>query len=160
LHLRLKPLTAAITAGFIGGLILGLPAGHFFENAAINGRLYFPALCFRPSRNFYDLMSRLNNYDDLVRLTGYYLYRDTGLTDYDFLYDRYRYDGTLLSRKAILWIASSGTDSKKQIEFYGKVFEISDPELQRVITKRVEMLGSETFKNFIIKYNINQKTEH
>ena len=146
-----------ILAGFFAGLFLGLPGGLFFEKAAINGKLYFPALCFRPSRNFFELLQRLDNIDDLKRLSGYYLYKETGLTDLEFLFERYKYDDSQTIRKTIIWIASCETDKKKLQEFYGKIFEISPPELQNVVVSRVEILGKDVYTDFISKYNYKPK---
>lgn len=139
----------ALTAGFI----CGIPAGIVFEKSAINGKFYLPALSFRPSQNFAELIRRLNSDDPLYRLTGYYIYRDTGLVDLEFLLKRYEYDDTDLIRKNIIWIASSEHDIKKLADFYSKIFEISSPEIQHVIISNVKKLGTDTYKEFISEHN-------
>lgn len=144
-------------AFFTAGLLAGLPAGLLFEKSAVNGSFYFPALFFRPSKNFVELLTFLNSDDDLRRLTGYYMYKETGMIDYDFLYERYRYDDIPLIRKTIIWIASEGPDKKKISEFYGKIFEISGPDLQTVITAEVARMGFDVYNEFTGKYKIKQK---
>lgn len=146
-----------ITAFLAAGFLIGMPAGLLFEKSAINGSFYFPAMCFRPSKNFAELLMLLNSDDDLKRLTGYYLYRETGIRDYDFLYERYRYDDIPLIRRTIIWIASEDPDRKKIAEFYGKIFEISSPDMQSVITAAVDKLGLDMYIDFSSKRKIKQK---
>lgn len=153
---KISLLIVSAMVALLTGLGIGLPAGSFFRNSALNGNFYLPALCFRPSRNFLEMIQRLDDVDDLKRLSGYYIYRETGLTDLNFLYTRYRFDETVLIRKTIIWIASSEPDKKKLAGFYSKIFEISPAELQNVITARVESLGKEVYIDFVSKHKIQK----
>lgn len=143
----------ALAAGFI----CGIPAGILFEKSAINGKFYLPALSFRPSQNFAELIRRLNSNNPLYRLTGYYIYRETGLVDLEFLLQRYEYDDTALIRTTIIWIASSEHDLKKLADFYSKIFEISTPEIQRVIISNVKKLGDSIYLDFISEHQIKTR---
>lgn len=135
-------------------MLIGIPSGLLFKRSAVNGKFYLPALCFRQSMNFYELLASLDSTDDLERLSGYYLYRDTGVLDLDYLYKRYRYDESDIIRKTIIWIASGESDKKKLQDFYGKIFEISPQDLQSVITGRVEILGEDVYNDFISRYKL------
>ncbi|NLV69235.1 MAG: hypothetical protein GXY14_16340 [Spirochaetes bacterium] len=151
---RLQILLVTVVAALASGFLAGIPAGLLIEKSAVNGSFYLPALSFRPSENFAELIRRLNSNDPLLRLTGYYIYRETGLVDLEFLLKRYEYDDTGIIRKTIIWIAFSERDIKKLSDFYGKIFEISTPELQHVIILNVKKLGSQVYSDFMLKHKI------
>lgn len=154
---RIKTILITLFTALAAGFICGIPAGIIFEKSAINGRFYLPALSFRPSQNFAELITRLNSNDPFYRLTGYYIYREAGLVDLDFLLQRYKYDDTDLIRTTIIWIASSERDIKKLADFYSKIFEISTPETRRVITSNVKKLGDSIYSDFISVHKIKER---
>lgn len=154
---RIKTILITVFSALAVGFICGIPAGFLFEYSAINGRFYLPALSFRPSQNFAELIRRFNSNDPFYRLTGYYIYRETGLVDLEFLLQRYKYDDTELIRKTIIWIASSERDIKKLTDFYSKIFEISTPQIQHVIILNVKKLGGSIYSDFITKHKIKMR---
>lgn len=154
---RFKTILVTVFAGFAAGFVCGIPAGLVFEKSAVNGKFYLPALSFRPSQNFAELIRRFNSNDPYYRLTGYYIYRETGLVDLEYLRQRYEYDDTELIRKTIIWIASSERDIKKLSDFYSKIFEISTPEIQHVIILNVKKLGDGIYSDFISKHKIMKR---
>ena len=154
---RFKTILITVFTALTAGFVCGIPAGLVFEKSAVNGRFYLPALSFRPSQNFAELIRRLNSDDTLYRLTGYYIYRETGLVDLEFLLQRYKYDDTDLIRKTIIWIASSERDIKKLTVFYSKIFEISTPEIQHVIILNVKKLGDSIYSDFISEHKIKMR---
>jgi len=157
LQRRFNTILITVFTALAAGFACGIPAGLLFEKSAVNGRFYLPALSFRPSRNFAELISRLNNDDVLYRLTGYYIYRETGLVDLEFLLQRYEYDDTDLIRKTIIWIATSEHDKKKLTDFYSKIFEISTPEIQHVIILNVKKLGDSIYSDFVSEHKIKAR---
>ena len=154
---RIKTILITVFTALAAGFVCGIPAGRLFEYSAVNGRFYLPALSFRPSQNFAELISRFNSNDPFYRLTGYYIYRETGLVDLEFLFQRYKYDDTELIRKTIIWIASSERDIKKLADFYSKIFEISTPQIQHVIILNVKKLGGSIYSDFISKHKIKMR---
>ena len=153
---RFKTILFTVCTALAAGFVCGIPAGVFFEKSAVNGSFYLPALSFRPSQNFVELMRRLNSDNALYRLTGYYIYRESGLVDLEFLLKRYEYDDTELIRKTIIWAASSERDIKKLTAFYSKIFEISTPEIQHVIIMNVKRLGDNIYADFMSEHKKNE----
>jgi len=154
---RLRTIFITVFTAIAAGFACGIPSGLLFEKSAVNGKFYLPALSFRPSQNFAELIRRLNSDNPLDRLTGYYIYRESGLVDLEFLLKRYEYDDTPLIRKTIIWTASSEHDLKKLADFYSKIFEISTPDIQHVIIMNVKKLGESIYSDFISKHKIKKR---
>ena len=125
-------LTALLT-----GVASGWIYGSYIIKDFLNGKIGISAFIFLPSKNMIDTMVMLNSENELKRIEGYYAYRESGLRDPDFLYQRYKQENSDITRKTIIWIAQDISDEEKLHDFYKKLYQISPDNLKRYLQMKI-----------------------
>ena len=118
------------------GLITGKISGDYIRSSIIRGDAGILSFAFSPSRGFIDMYSLLNSSDDFKRLTGYYAYRESGLVDLDFLFERYKAEDSEIIKKAIIWSAGGYKHKEKLVDFYRKIYNFSPAAIQKFLSEK------------------------
>lgn len=126
-----------IAISFIAGSAAGKIAGDGILSSVLRGNINFFSFIFSPSQSFIDTYSLLNNSNDYKRLAGYYSYRETGLIDPEFLYERYRIEDSEIIKKTIIWIAEGSFRGEKLVDFYRKIYNISPENIQKTLQVKI-----------------------
>ena len=121
----------------LSGAVVGKFSGDFILSSALNGKVTFFTFIFSPSQNFIDTYSLLNSSSDYKRLTGYYAYKESGLVDLDFLYERYKSEDSDIIKKVIIWIAGEEKKKEKLVDFYKKIYSISPEDIQKILMPKI-----------------------
>jgi len=123
-------------------LVIGLAAGKiygdFILSSSLRGSFSIFTYVFSPSQSFTDTYSLLNNSSDYKRLAGYYAYRDSGLIDLNFLYERYKGEDSDIIKSVIIWVAEDCHDKEKLVDFYKKLYSISPEKIQKNLVSKIE----------------------
>lgn len=120
------------------GTALGKITGDIILSSALRGNLTFFTFIFSPSRSFIDTYSLLNNSNDYKRLAGYYAYKETGIIDLNFLFERYKNEDSDIIKKTIIWIAEDNNDKEKLVDFYRKLYNISSDDIKKILIVKIE----------------------
>lgn len=123
-----------ISAGAIAGKI----SGDYILSSALKGNITPLSFIFSPSQGFIDTYSLLNNSNDYQRLSGYYAYRESGVADPEFLYERYKTEDSDIIKKTIIWIAENNFKDEKLVDFYRKIYNISPESIQKNLSTKIE----------------------
>ena len=122
-------------------LALGCAAGKFYGDSilksSLTGDFSIFAFIFSPSQSFSDTYSLLNSSSDYDRLTGYYAYRESGLIDLDFLFERYKDEDSDIIKKVIIWLAEDFSDKEKLVDFYKKLYSVSPENIQQSLASKI-----------------------
>ena len=123
----------ALSAGAVAGKI----SGDYILSSAFRGNISFITFIFSPSQSFIDTYSLLNNSNDYKRLAGYYAYKESGVVDIDFLYERYKSEDSDIIKKVIIWIAEDNYKNEKLVDFYRKIYNISPENIQKILLTKI-----------------------
>lgn len=133
----LKKNIISILLVFAVGAAAGSVWGHYIVKELLNGRTGVYAFIFIPSKNLIDTVNMLNSNDVLKRIEGYYDYRESGLNDLEFLYNRYKIEKSEIARRVILWTAQRISDPEKLNSFYKKCYNISSEPLKIYLQMKI-----------------------
>lgn len=122
---------------FLCGILTGWFYGTHIVNRIMRGELGLSTFVFMPSKNLIDTYIMLNSRNELIRLEGYYSYRETGLRDFDFLYRRYKIEESEIIKKTIIWIAEENAPEEK-INFFKKLYDVSPGTLKRYLQTKID----------------------
>ena len=121
----------------ITGMGAGKLSGDFILSSALRGNISFLSFMFSPSQSFIETYSLLNDSSDYKRLTGYYAYKESGLADLNFLYERYKSEDSEIIKNTIIWIAEERMGSEKLVDFYRKLYNISPESIQKSLNAKM-----------------------
>ena len=122
----------------IAGAAIGRISGDYILKSSLKGNISFFTFIFSPSQGFIDTFKLLNDSNDFKRLTGYYAYKESGLIDLDFLYERYKNEDSVIIKKIIIRIAEDNLKGEKLVDFYKKLYEVSPVELKKLLKTKLE----------------------
>jgi len=117
---------------------MGKFSGDYILSTTLRGNITFLSFIFSPSQSFIDTYALLNNSSDYKRLTGYYAYRESGLSDLNFLYERYKSEDSQILKKTIIWVAEETNDREKLVDFYKKLYSISSEEIKKILIEKID----------------------
>ena len=133
----LKKNIISILLVFAAGAAAGSVWGYYIVKELLHGRIGIYAFIFTPSKNLFDIVNMLNSNDVLKRIEGYYGYRESGLNDLEFLYNRYKIEKSEITRRVILWTAQRDADPEKLNSFYKKCYNISTETLKIYLQMKI-----------------------
>jgi len=133
----IKKLTFTVSIIFLCGILTGWFYGTHIINRLMRGEPGVSTFVFMPTKNLIDTYIMLNSRNELIRLEGYYSYRETGLRDFDFLYIRYKLENSEIIKKTIIWIAEENAPEEK-INFYKKLYDVSSQTLKRYLQAKID----------------------
>jgi len=122
----------------ISGAAIGRIYGNYILTSSLKGNIRLLALIFSPSQSFVDTFSLLNDSSDFKRLTGYYAYKESGLVDLDFLYERYKSEDSDIIKKIIIRTAEENSGGEKLVDFYKKIYDTSPEEIKKFLNTKIE----------------------
>jgi hypothetical protein len=121
--------------------LAGIAAGRFYGNyiliSSLKGEFSIFSFIFSPSQSFTDTYSLLNSSSDYKRLSGYYAYRESGLIDLDFLFEKYKSEDSDIIKKVIIWIPEDYYDREKLVDFYKKLYSVSPENIQSNLASKI-----------------------
>lgn len=126
-----------IIAAVIGG-VSGRICGNYILRSSLKGNISFFTFIFSPSQNFIDTFSLLNDGNDFKRLSGYYAYKESGLVDTDFLYERFKDEDSVIIKKIIIRIAEENIKDEKLVDFYRKLYEVSPVDIKKILKTKIK----------------------
>ena len=133
----LKKNIISILLVFAAGAAAGSDWGYYIVKELLHSRTGVYAFIFTPSKNLFDIVDMLNSNDVLKRIEGYYGYRESGLNDLEFLYNRYKIEKSEITRRVILWTAQRDADPEKLNSFYKKCYNISTETLKIYLQMKI-----------------------
>lgn len=119
------------------GCVTGKFYGDYILKSSLAGDFSIFSFIFSPSQSFSDTYSLLNSSSDYDRLTGYYAYKESGLLDLDFLYERYKSEDSDIIKKVIIWLAEDYSDKEKLVDFYRKLYNVSPENIQKSLASKI-----------------------
>ena len=123
-------------------LTIGCVTGKFYGDhilkSSLVGNFSMFAFIFSPAQSFSDTYSLLNSSSDYDRLTGYYAYKESGLIDLDFLFERYQSEDSDIIKKVIIWLTEDYSDKEKLVDFYKKLYNISPKNIQKNLASKID----------------------
>ncbi len=106
---------------------------------------------FYPSSNYIDAVKFLNSKNPLTRLSGYYAYAQSGLIDFDYLYNRFIEEDLDVIKNTIVWAASQSSSTDDVIKFYEKIYNSVNKRNRDIILNYIEKKDKEIYNDFIEK---------
>ena len=106
---------------------------------------------FYPSGNYVDAVKFLNSKNPLTRLSGYYAYSQSGLIDFEYLYNRFIEEDMDVIKNTIVWAASQSSSTEDVIKFYDKIFTSVNKRNRDIILNYIEKKDKEIYNDFIKK---------
>jgi len=130
---KIFPFVLSASIGFTCGAIYGITSINNF----MSGKYSIPVILFTPSKNTIDTVLLLNSSSELKRLEGYYSYKEAGLCDVNFLYERYKIEDSLIIKKTIIWILENNK-SLDLISAYRKFYDVSPKNLKIYLQQKID----------------------
>ena len=140
---------------FFSGIAAGRVAGFISIEKFIMNQSRFAVFYFRPSYSFYTAYQLVNADSELQRLAGYYTLFEHRMIDVDFFTDRFEREGSPVIKKSIIWILGFSEKAGTAKSYLAKIFNTSDPPIQREILRSLRRLDSEYLSEFIAKNKVS-----
>jgi len=122
----------------ISGAVTGKICGDYILYKSLKGDISFLTFIFSPSQSFIDTYSLLNSANDYKRLAGYYAYKESGMVDSEFLYERYKTEDSDIIRKVIIWTAGDCFSNEKLVDFYRKLYNLSPESIKKLLLTKIK----------------------
>ncbi len=144
-------LCVGISAGFILGKIL--------IAKTVSGTTAIPYFITRPLYVYSIINQKLYSNNPIERLTGYCALYDLHIVDDAFLYERYKQEESVTSKRLILQLLASkgGNDL---LHFFDEVYELSDKRLQKQIVTIIKNQYTDKLNKFAQKHKIDAQWIH
>jgi hypothetical protein len=84
-------------------------------------------------------------------LSGYYAYFQSGLIDFDYLYNRFLEEEQDVIKNTIVWAASQSSSTDDVIIFYDKIYNAVNKRNRNIILNYIEKKDKEIYNDFIKK---------
>jgi hypothetical protein len=148
---------------FAVGYVLGDSIGTYLTKSLILYERRYLILLYRPAHEYIFLYDKLNDVNELKRLSGYYSLLEYKTIDNTFLIDRYKREKSPYIKRTIIWILGYSEDSSGTIDFFSSIYKDATPEIQLEILRSVKRMDGSPLKQFIINQkvpkNILKKTQ-
>lgn len=137
-ELTLKKFCVILSVIFFIGTAAGKYYGNYILTSSLKGEYNVFSFIFSPSQSFTDIYSLLNSSSDYKRLSGYYAYRESGLIDLDFLFEKYKGEDSDIIKNVIIWIPEDYFDQEKLVDFYRKLYNVSPENIQKSLASKIK----------------------
>jgi hypothetical protein len=118
---------------FLFALISGKAIGGNLISAFFNNKQVTPFFLTKPAFKYIKVYNRLNNPNELERLTGYYALLDYNIIDLDFLKKRFFLEEHLTIKKTIIWIMGHSNNKKQLLDIFNLIYNKSDKSIKNEI---------------------------
>lgn len=136
--IKFKKIYISLIFIFLAGLLFGKLSGDIIISSTLKGNISIFNILFMPSKTLIDTYGFLNSSDDFTRLTGYYIYRESGFVDLDFLLERYKNEDDEIIKKTIIWTAEVCSNREKLVDFYKKLYTVSNDNLKQILNLKID----------------------
>jgi hypothetical protein len=133
---------------FIGYLIGDLLGTHMTQALVTHEKPYL-LLLYRPAHEYIFLYDKLNDTNELNRLSGYYSLLEYKKIDNKFLMDRYRREKSLYIKRSIIWILGFSEDRSGAIDFFSSIYKSAPLEIQLEILRSIKRMDRSVLNQFI-----------
>lgn len=144
-------LCVCIIAGFILGKIL--------IAKTVSGSTAISYFITRPLYAYSIINNKLYSVNPIERLTGYCALYELHIKDKHFLYERYKQEESIASKRIILLILALNP-SKDLLHFFDEVYELSDKTLQMQIVAIIKNQYPDKLNRFAQKHKIDAQWIH
>lgn len=131
------------------GYVFGSSIGKYLTRTLILDERRFMLLLYRPAHEYIFLYDKLNDANELNRLSGYYSLLEYRSIDNAFLIDRYKREKSPYIRRTLVWILGHSEDRSGAIDFFSSIYRDATPEIQLEILRSVKRIDESSLKQFI-----------
>ncbi len=141
---------------FAVGYVLGDSIGTYLTKTLVLYERRYLLLLYRPAHEYIFLYDKLNDVNELNRLSGYYSLLEYKSIDNTFLIDRYKREKSPYIKRTIIWILGYSEDSSGTIDFFSSIYKGATPEIQLEILRTVKRMDESSLKQFIINQKVHK----
>lgn len=139
----------------LAGYTIGYTVNILFSNIFLKGDSRSILLLYRPSYDFIYLRDKMNNSNDLIRISAYYALFEYGKFDDSILIDRYKQENTAYIKRIIIWMMSFSGNKKYINRFLSEEYASALPGVRIEMLRTLKRLDSKYYKKFIQEKSID-----
>ncbi len=144
---------------FCINICIGFVLGKFLVAKTVSGSSAISFFIARPLYAYHVINNKLYSSDPVERLTGYCTLYDLRIVDDAFLYERYKQEENIASKRIILQILAL-QGGKDLFHFLDEVFELSDTSLKKQMVTIVKQLYPHKLDSFAQKHKVDAQWIH
>ncbi len=153
--LKLIRIAFIICTGIFAGFILG----KLLVAKTVSGSTAISFFITQPLYMYSAINNKLYSTNPIERLTGYCALYELHIIDQPFLFERYKQEENIASKRIILNVLAS-YGGKELLHFFDEVYELSDKTLKKQMVKIVKQLYPEKLDSFAQKHNVDVQWIH
>lgn len=139
------------------GYVLGNSLGTYLTRTMILYERRYMLLLYRPAHEYIFLYDKLNDVNELNRLSGYYSLLEYRSIDNTFLIDRYKREKSPYIKRTLIWILGYSEDRSGTIDFFSSIYKNAAPGIQLEILQSVKRIDESSLEQFIIDQRVHEK---
>ncbi|MGB4267807.1 MAG: hypothetical protein WBK20_01365 [Spirochaetota bacterium] len=141
----------SIVAGFILGKLL--------VAKTVSGSTAISFFITQPLYTYSTINNKLYSNNPIERLTGYCALYELHIIDQHFLFERYKQEENIASKRVILNVLAL-YGGKELLHFFNEVYELSDKTLKKQMVKIVKQHYPKKLDSFAQKHNVDVQWIH
>jgi len=141
------------------GIFIGFALGKLLIAKTVSGSTAISFFITRPLYTYSAINNKLYSNNPIERLTGYCTLHELHIIDKPFLFERYKQEETIASKRIILQILAL-YGGKELLQFFDEVYDLSDKTLKIQMVKIVKQLYPEKLDAFAQKHKVDAQWIH
>jgi len=122
-----------LTLLLIFSLASGKMIGDNLISSFLSSKVVTPFFLTKPAFKYIKIYDKLNDKNELNRLTGYYALLDYNIIDLNFLKERFFLEKHLTVKKTILWIMGHSNNKNQLSKVFSSIYKKSDKHIKKEI---------------------------
>lgn len=144
---------------FITGSICGYYVGALLVAKTVSGSTALSFFITQPMYTYSAINNKLYSNNPIERLTGYCTLYELHIIDESFLFERYKQEESIASKRVILHILALH-GGKELLQFFDEVYELSDKTLKFQMVNIVKKQFPEKLDGFAQKHKVDAQWIH
>ncbi|MGQ9843509.1 MAG: hypothetical protein ACUVRK_08075 [Spirochaetota bacterium] len=141
------------------GIFIGFALGKILVAKTVSGSTAISFFITQPLYTYSAIKNKLFSNNPIQRLTGYCTLYELRIIDKPFLFERYKQEEAIASKRVILQILAL-LGGRDLLHFLDEVYELSDKTLKMQIVKIVKQQYPEKLDVFAQKHKVDAQWIH